>query len=70
MKFKELKIGDKFWRWGDLNLKYPSPEAVVAIKAEDNLAIEVEKDGQFQFGVRFYMNGSDEINEYFLIDES
>lgn len=56
MKFKDLKIGEKFGVWGDQHINYPSPMWCICIKLD-------EQTGQEIGGMRFLMNPNDEIHQ-------
>ena len=54
IKFKELKIGDSFECYGDINLNYNYPKICKCIKIDNDIGQEID-------GMNFGMNESDEV---------
>ena len=52
--FSSLKIGDKFFCWGDQNLNYDYPKICECIKTGEQLAEELE-------GMSFLIDKSDKV---------
>ena len=57
IKFKDLKIGDKFYCWGDQLINYDSPVWCECIKEDDWCALEVDPGG-----IRFGINSGSEVS--------
>lgn len=55
VKFKYLKIGDKFTCWGDVDLYYNYPKICKCHKVGENTGKEVD-------GVNFSMSDNDEVD--------
>lgn len=57
MKFRDLKIGDKFEVYGDTHINYDYPKICVCIKIDEWTAEEVD-------GIKFGINPSCDIFEF------
>lgn len=57
VKFKDLKVGDKFFCWGDQLINYDSPVWCECIKESDWTSLEVDPGG-----VRFGISPNTEIS--------
>lgn len=66
MKFKDIKIGDKFECYGDKHLNYDYPKICICIKTGENNAQELHGENiygkvVYHKGTSFLMNKDDDI---------
>jgi len=57
--FKDLKIGDIFFVYGDIHINYDYPKICKCIKIEEGAGKEIEEDGS---GVRVLMGPHEKVS--------